>query len=45
LYAFGEGGGKGAIAASRRFTEPDAQASGAPARDATKFAIKFFSKS
>jgi 2,3-bisphosphoglycerate-independent phosphoglycerate mutase len=43
FYAFGEGGGQGA--GSRRFTESDAQASKAPARDATKFATKFFSKS
>lgn len=44
LYAFGEGGGKSAAPSGRRFTEPDAQASGAPARDATKFVGKFFSK-
>ena len=45
LYAFGEGGKKGSGSASRRFTEADAQTTGMPARDATKFANKFFSKS
>ena len=42
FYAFGEGGGKNA--GDRRFTEVDAQASKAPARDATKFVTKFFAK-
>jgi 2,3-bisphosphoglycerate-independent phosphoglycerate mutase len=45
LYAFGEIGGKGTDAISRRFTETDAIVSNIPARDATKFANKFFSKS
>jgi 2,3-bisphosphoglycerate-independent phosphoglycerate mutase len=45
LYAFGESGGKGTDTVSRRFTEADAIASNIPARDATKFANKFFSKS
>ncbi|GKS65465.1 putative 2,3-bisphosphoglycerate-independent phosphoglycerate mutase [Nitrospira sp.] len=45
FYAFGEGGGKDAGTAGRRFTEADASASSTPARDATKFANKFFSKS
>ncbi len=44
FYAFGEGGKK-AGSASRRFTEVDAQAADMPARDATKFVNKFFSKS
>lgn len=44
FYAFGEGGKK-AGSADRRFTEVDAQAADIPARDATKFANKFFSKS
>ncbi|MBX3302896.1 MAG: 2,3-bisphosphoglycerate-independent phosphoglycerate mutase [Nitrospira sp.] len=45
FYAFGEGGGKDVGTAGRRFTEADASASSTPARDATKFANKFFSKS
>lgn len=45
LYAFGEGGGTGASAAGRRFTEQDAKAANIPARDATKFVTKLFSKS
>jgi 2,3-bisphosphoglycerate-independent phosphoglycerate mutase len=44
FYAFGEGGGKDVGTAGRRFTEADANASSTPARDATKFANKFFSK-
>ncbi|MBX3349737.1 MAG: hypothetical protein KF747_13495, partial [Nitrospira sp.] len=44
FYAFGEGTKK-AESASRRFTEVDAQAADMPARDATKFVNKFFSKS
>jgi 2,3-bisphosphoglycerate-independent phosphoglycerate mutase len=45
FYAFGERVGKGSVTASRRFTEADAKASNAPARDATKFVNKFFAKS
>jgi 2,3-bisphosphoglycerate-independent phosphoglycerate mutase len=45
FYAFGEGGGKGAETVGRRFTEADALAANMPARDATKFVVKFFSKS
>jgi 2,3-bisphosphoglycerate-independent phosphoglycerate mutase len=45
FYAFGEGGGTDVGSAGRRFTEADASASTTPARDATKFANKFFSKS
>lgn len=45
FYAFGEGGGKGSENAGRRFTEADALAVNMPARDATKFVTKFFSKS
>ncbi|MBL8074824.1 MAG: hypothetical protein JNL29_10675, partial [Nitrospira sp.] len=45
FYAFGEGSKKGAGSAGRRFTEVDAQAADMPARDATKFVNKFFSKS
>jgi 2,3-bisphosphoglycerate-independent phosphoglycerate mutase len=45
FYAFGEGGGKGSEAVGRRFTETDAFAMNMPARDATKFVNKFFSKS
>jgi 2,3-bisphosphoglycerate-independent phosphoglycerate mutase len=45
FYAFGEGAGKAAAAPGRRFTEQDAQAAKTPARDATKFVTKFFSKS
>jgi 2,3-bisphosphoglycerate-independent phosphoglycerate mutase len=45
FYAFGEGGGKGSGAVGRRFTEADALAMNMPARDATKFVNKFFSKS
>lgn len=44
LYAFGEGGGTGVYVTGRRFTERDAEAAKIPARDATKFVIKFFSK-
>jgi 2,3-bisphosphoglycerate-independent phosphoglycerate mutase len=44
IYAFGEGGGQGAETAGRRFTEADALAANMPARDATKFMTKFFSK-
>jgi 2,3-bisphosphoglycerate-independent phosphoglycerate mutase len=44
FYAFGEAGGKGATASGHRFTESDALAAKAPARDATKFVIKFFAK-
>ncbi len=43
FYAFGEGGGT--VGKPRvRFTESDAHAADTPARDATKFVIKFFSK-
>ena len=45
FYAFGEGGKQVAGSAGRRFTEVDAQAADMPARDATKFVHKFFSKS
>ena len=45
FYAFGEGGKQVAGLAGRRFTEVDAQAADMPARDATKFVNKFFSKS
>jgi len=45
FYAFGEGGGTGAGPVGRRFTEADAFAMNMPARDATKFVNKFFSKS
>jgi 2,3-bisphosphoglycerate-independent phosphoglycerate mutase len=45
FYAFGEGGGKGDGTVGRRFTEADALAMNMPARDATKFVHKFFSKS
>ena len=45
FYAFGEGGGKGGGTVGRRFTEADALAMNMPARDATKFVHKFFSKS
>ncbi|WHZ27272.1 MAG: 2,3-bisphosphoglycerate-independent phosphoglycerate mutase [Nitrospira sp.] len=45
FYAFGEGGTTGSQAAGRRFTEADALAMNMPARDATKFVNKFFSKS
>lgn len=45
FYAFGEGGQQVAGSAGRRFTEIDAQAADMPARDATKFVNKFFSKS
>ncbi|MCC6140034.1 MAG: phosphoglycerate mutase [Nitrospira sp.] len=41
---FGDGPGKGGAAGGRRFTESDAQASEAPVRDASKFAIKLFAK-
>ncbi len=44
FYAFGEAGGRGAVAAGRRFTESDAQASKTPPRDATKFVTKLFAK-
>ena len=45
FYTFGEGGITGSDAVGRRFTEADALAVDMPARDATKFANKFFSKS
>ncbi len=45
FYAFGEGGGKLAGKTGSRFTEIDAGAAATPARDATKFVNKFFSKS
>jgi 2,3-bisphosphoglycerate-independent phosphoglycerate mutase len=45
FYVFGESGGKSVSASSLRFTEPDAQAAKTPPRDATKFVMKFFSKS
>ncbi|TKB94163.1 MAG: phosphoglycerate mutase [Nitrospira sp.] len=45
FYAFGEGGGKGSEMVDRRFTEADALAANMPTRDATKFVMKFFSKS
>lgn len=44
FYAFGEASGKGATASGHRFTESDALAAKTPARDATKFVIKFFAK-
>jgi len=44
MYAFGEGGRQRAETAGRRFTEADALATNMPARDATKFVNKFFSK-
>lgn len=45
FYTFGEGGRKRSETVGRRFTEADALAMNMPARDATKFANKFFSKS
>lgn len=45
FYTFGQGGVKGSEAVARRFTEADALATNMPARDATKFVNKFFSKS
>ncbi len=45
FYTFGEEGVKGSETAGRRFTEADALAANMPARDATKFVNKFFSKS
>ncbi|BFU89317.1 MAG: putative 2,3-bisphosphoglycerate-independent phosphoglycerate mutase [Nitrospira sp.] len=45
IYAFGEGGRNSSETVSRRFTEADALAVNMPARDATKFVNKFFSKS
>jgi 2,3-bisphosphoglycerate-independent phosphoglycerate mutase len=45
IYAFGDGTGKSSEAVDRRFTETDAFAMNMPARDATKFVNKFFSKS
>ena len=45
FYTFGEGGITGSETAGRRFTEADALAMNMPARDATKFVHKFFSKS
>jgi 2,3-bisphosphoglycerate-independent phosphoglycerate mutase len=45
IYAFGDGTGKSSEAVGRRFTEADAFAVNMPARDATKFVNKFFSKS
>lgn len=44
FYAFGEEGVKGSETVARRFTEADALATNMPARDATKFVNKFFSK-
>lgn len=44
IYAFGDGGRNNSETMSRRFTEADALATNMPARDATKFANKFFSK-
>ncbi|NGZ61355.1 MAG: hypothetical protein CV081_12760 [Nitrospira sp. LK265] len=44
FYTFGEEGVKGSETAGRRFTEADALAANMPARDATKFVNKFFSK-
>jgi 2,3-bisphosphoglycerate-independent phosphoglycerate mutase len=44
FYAFGEAGGKGAAGSGHRFTEVEAQGAKTPARDATKFVIKFFAK-
>lgn len=44
FYTFGEGGITGSDAVGRRFTEADALATNMPARDATKFVNKFFSK-
>ncbi|MFY4729743.1 2,3-bisphosphoglycerate-independent phosphoglycerate mutase [Nitrospira sp. BLG_2] len=44
FYTFGEGGITGLETVGRRFTEADALASNMPARDATKFVNKFFSK-
>jgi 2,3-bisphosphoglycerate-independent phosphoglycerate mutase len=44
FYTFGEGGITGSET-GRRFTEADALATNMPARDATKFVNKFFSKS
>ena len=45
IYAFGEGGRNSSETVGRRFTEADALAMNMPARDATKFVNKFFSKS
>jgi 2,3-bisphosphoglycerate-independent phosphoglycerate mutase len=45
FYTFGEGGIIGSETVGRRFTEADALATNMPARDATKFVNKFFSKS
>ena len=45
FYTFGEGGITGSETVGRRFTEADALATNMPARDATKFVNKFFSKS
>ncbi|MBX3329030.1 MAG: 2,3-bisphosphoglycerate-independent phosphoglycerate mutase [Nitrospira sp.] len=45
FYTFGEGGVTGSETVGRRFTEADALAMNMPARDATKFVNKFFSKS
>lgn len=45
FYMFGEGGGKPAGKPGSRFTEMDAEAAITPARDATKFVNKFFSRS
>lgn len=45
FYTFGQGGAKASEAVDRRFTEADALATNMPARDATKFVNKFFSKS
>lgn len=45
FYAFGEGSRNNSETVNRRFTEADALAMNMPARDATKFVNKFFSKS
>jgi len=45
FYTFGEEGVKGSETVGRRFTEADALAVNMPARDATKFVNKFFSRS
>jgi 2,3-bisphosphoglycerate-independent phosphoglycerate mutase len=42
LYAFGEGAKGRAASTGRRFTEPEAQATNMPARDATKFVNRLF---
>lgn len=45
FYTFGQEGVKGSETVGRRFIEADALAANMPARDATKFVNKFFSKS